>query len=50
MTHLGERFFKFALLDIPRVALTSPGAFVSICRVHGSGRNFIRHHKGQQAG
>jgi hypothetical protein len=32
------------------VALTSPGAFVGIGRVHGSGGNFIRQHEGQQPG
>jgi len=47
---LGERFFELALLNVPRVALTSPGAFISVGRVDGPGGNFIRHHEGQQAG
>ena len=48
--YLGKCFFELALLDVPGVALTSPGAFVSIGRVHGPGCNLIRHHERQQAG
>ena len=50
IAYLGERFFKLALLDVPRVTLTSPGAFVTIGRVHRASSNFIRQHKGKQAG
>lgn len=50
MTNLGESLFELALLDVPRMALTSPGAFVGVGRVHRSCSNFIRQHEGQQAG
>lgn len=50
IAYLGERLLELALLDIPRVALTGPGTFVRIGRVHGPGCNLIRHHEGQQAG
>ena len=46
MAYLRKRFLELALLNIPRVALTSPGALVSIGGVHGSGSDFIRQHEG----
>lgn len=49
MSHLGKRFFELALLNIPRVALTSPSTFVSIGSVHRPGSDFVGQHEGQQA-
>jgi len=50
MTYLGKRIFELALLNVPRVTLTSPSTFVSIGCVHRPGSDFIRQHEGQQAG
>lgn len=50
VTYLGECLFELALLNVPRVTLTSPGTFVSVGGVDGPGGNFVRHHEGQQAG
>lgn len=47
VTHLGERLFEFALLNVPRMTLTSPGAFIGIGRVHRPGSDFVRQHEGQ---
>ena len=47
VTYLRERLLELTLLNVPRVALTSPCAFVSIGRVDGTGGNFVRHHEGQ---
>ena len=49
MTNLGKRLFELALLNVPRVTLTSPSAFVSIGRVHRPGSDFVGQHEGQQA-